>query len=256
MSLRWAALACDYDGTLADRGRVRPATIEALRQVRHTRRKLLLVTGRELDDLLGVFPPIELFDRVVAENGAVIYDPVRRKHRLLARRPAPELVGALRARRLEPLSVGSVIVATSRAQRRIVSQVIGELGLPFQLVLNRRALMVVPQGVNKATGLVEALCEVGTAAEATVGIGDAENDEEFLALCGYSAAVANALPALKRRVSLVTSGSHGMGVVELVNHLLDGSPVLPRSNVDFAASQGCAAVPARSARHKPATRER
>lgn len=229
MSMRWAALACDYDGTLAYRSRVRPATLAALRRVRRSRRKLLLVTGRELDEFFGVFSRLELFDRVVAENGAVLYDPATRNRRLLAGRPPRELVAALRARRLEPLSIGSSIVATSRAQRRVVSEVIDDLGLPLQVILNKRSLMVLPLGVNKATGLMEALQEVGVAPEDTVGIGDAENDEDFLALCGYPAAVANALPALKRKVGLVTAGNHGKGVVELVNHLLNGSFVRRRS---------------------------
>ena len=222
MSAGWAALACDYDGTLASAGRVRPATLEALGQVRNSRRKLLLVTGRELDDLFSVFPLVSLFDRVVAENGAVIYDPSSRKSLLLARRPSRRLVRALRARQVRPLSCGRVVVATSRGQRREVSETIRELGLPLQVILNKRSLMVLPQGVNKATGLIGALQEVGVSPQETIGIGDAENDEDFLALCGYSAAVANAVPNLKRQVDVVTSARHGAGVVELVQHVLNG----------------------------------
>jgi HAD superfamily hydrolase (TIGR01484 family) len=229
MSMRWAALACDYDGTLADHGHVRSATLVALRRVRRSRRKLLLVTGRELHEFLGVFSRLELFDRVVAENGAVLYDPATDKRRLLASRAPRELVAALRARRIEPLSIGNSIVATSRAHRHVVSEVIDDLRLPLQVILNKRSLMVLPPGVNKATGLREALHEVGVSPENTVGIGDAENDEDFLALCGYSAAVANALRALKRKVGLVTARSHGEGVVELVNHLLNGGFVSRRS---------------------------
>jgi HAD superfamily hydrolase (TIGR01484 family) len=223
--LRWAALASDYDGTLANGGRVAPATLEALAQVRHSRRKLVLVTGRELKELFDVFPPIAIFDRVVAENGAVIYDPGSGKRRVLAPRPPRKLVSALAARRLKPLSIGHAIVATSRAQQRVVSKVVDELGLPLELILNKRSLMVLPQGVNKASGLLDALHEIGVAPEDTVGIGDAENDADFLALCGYSAAVANALPRLKRKVDVVTSAGHGEGVVELVKQLLNGGPV-------------------------------
>jgi len=223
MKVRWEALACDYDGTLATGGHVRATTLKALGEVRDSRRKLLLVTGRELPDLLEVFPLISLFDRVVAENGAVIYDPSSGKRRLLAGRPSRKLVEALRARRLAPLAVGHAIVATSRAQRRVVSQVIDELGLPFEVILNKRSVMVLPQGVNKASGLLGALREIGVAPKDTVGVGDAENDEDFLALCGYSAAVANALPRLKRQVDVVTSASYGAGVAELVKKLLNGS---------------------------------
>ncbi len=69
--MRYHALACDYDGTIAHHGRVDDETIAALGRLRDTGRRLILVTGRELQDLLTVCTHVELFDRVVAENGAV-----------------------------------------------------------------------------------------------------------------------------------------------------------------------------------------
>src|SRR2546427_3270814 len=52
----YLALATDYDGTLASRGTVEPDTLEALRRLAATGRKLILVTGRRVDDLVRVFP--------------------------------------------------------------------------------------------------------------------------------------------------------------------------------------------------------
>jgi len=222
MKVRWAALACDYDGTLADHGHVCPATLAALRRVRRARRKLLLVTGRELAELCAVFPAVSVFDRVVAENGALIFDPPTGVRQALADRPDPSFISALKKRRVEPLGIGRSIVATERGQQAVVSEVIAELGLPLDVILNKRSLMVLPRGVNKASGLMAALREIGVAPKDTVGVGDAENDEDFLAVCGCSAAVANALPRLKRKVDVVTSARQGAGVVELVNHLLNG----------------------------------
>ncbi|TIT33146.1 MAG: HAD family phosphatase, partial [Mesorhizobium sp.] len=69
------ALATDYDGTLAHEGIVAEKTVAALERVKKSGRKLILVTGRELPDLKRVFPEIGLFDKVVAENGALIYTP-------------------------------------------------------------------------------------------------------------------------------------------------------------------------------------
>ncbi|MBW4604784.1 MAG: HAD hydrolase family protein [Calothrix sp. FI2-JRJ7] len=43
--------ASDYDGTLATDGHVHDATKDALKRLRTSGRKLILVTGRELDDL-------------------------------------------------------------------------------------------------------------------------------------------------------------------------------------------------------------
>src|SRR5687767_6156910 len=59
--MRYLALACDYDGTLAHHGRVGPSTVAALEKLRASGRKLILVTGRELDELIGIFPEITFF---------------------------------------------------------------------------------------------------------------------------------------------------------------------------------------------------
>jgi hydroxymethylpyrimidine pyrophosphatase-like HAD family hydrolase len=94
------------------------------------------------------------------------------------------------------------------------------LGLNWQLILNKRSLMVLPPGVDKATGLTAALSELGVSARETVAVGDAENDLAFLSLCGYSVAVANALPLIRGCVNLVTAGDHGQGIIELVDRIL------------------------------------
>ena len=75
-ALRYRAIATDYDGTLAEDGAVLPEVIAALEAFRAAGGKTLLVTGRELDELLTVCNCIKLFDRVVAENGAVLYTPL------------------------------------------------------------------------------------------------------------------------------------------------------------------------------------
>jgi hydroxymethylpyrimidine pyrophosphatase-like HAD family hydrolase len=89
--------------------------------------------------------------------------------------------------------------------------------------------MVLPGGVNKATGLKAALEKLRIAPHQVVGVGDAENDQPFLAICGYSAAVANAVPTLRERVHWVTRGVRGAGVVELIDRIIAGDlPNPPR----------------------------
>lgn len=218
--MRYHALACDYDGTLALHGRVDDATLAALKRLRESGRKLALVTGRVLDDLARVFSRLDLFDHVVAENGAVLYRPATREHRLLGEPPPGELVEALRGHRVEPLSVGKVIVATWEPHETTVLEVIHALGLERQVIFNKGAVMVLPSGVNKATGLAAALKELGLSPHNAVGVGDAENDHAFLNLCECSVAVANALPAVQDRVDLVTEHDYGAGVAELIDRLL------------------------------------
>ena len=50
-------------------------------------------------------------------------------------------------------------------------------------------VMVLPPGVNKASGLKAALADLGIVSHKVVGVGDAENDHAFLRLCGCAAAV-------------------------------------------------------------------
>jgi hypothetical protein len=113
-----------------------------------------------------------------------------------------------------------VIVATCESQQDVVLGVIRELGLELQVIFNKGALMVLPSGVDKATGLAAALDNLRLSPHNCVGIGDAENDHAFLSLCGCSVVVANALPALKATATLVTDGARGAGVRELVDRLL------------------------------------
>lgn len=216
-------LATDYDGTIATHGTVDPDTIGALRRLRDAGGTLILVTGRELPQLKQVFPELALFHMVVAENGAVLYTPATRKERPLCEPPEEEFVRALKERGVKPLSVGRVIVATYEPHQTTVLQVIHDLGLEWQVIFNKGAVMVLPTGVNKATGLTCALKELAIEPAEVAGVGDAENDHALLQLCGIGAAVANALPGLKDHADLVLSATHGAGVAQLIDRMLDGT---------------------------------
>ena len=96
--MRYFCLICDYDGTIARDGRCAPSTVEALKRVRASGRKLILATGRQLTELQEVFSEYAVFDRIVAENGAILYRPASQDCKVLAEPPAPEFVGELRRR--------------------------------------------------------------------------------------------------------------------------------------------------------------
>jgi hypothetical protein len=215
-----SCLATDYDGTLAHDGIVDHRTAKALVAFRRSGRRLFLVTGRELPDLMRVFPRLDLFDRVVAENGALLFDPATKKETPLGPEPSPELVETLRRKGVAPLSVGRSIVATWEPNEKLVLEAIREHGLELQIVFNKGAVMVLPPGVNKASGLKAALDDLGLSAHNVVSIGDAENDHAFLQASGYAVAVANALPAIKDEADLVTKGARGAGVAELIEAVL------------------------------------
>jgi Predicted hydrolases of the HAD superfamily len=220
---RFTALATDYDGTIARHGEVSAATFRALSRWKDAGRKLLLVTGRELPDLFKVCPFTAVFDRIVAENGALLFNPSTKEQRVIAPEPPKDFVDFLRLKGVTPLSVGRTIVATNENFHGVVLEGIEKLGLKWKVVLNKGALMVLPHNVDKTTGLIVALEELQTSPADTIAVGDAENDHVFLAFCGYSAAVANALPFLKKQAHYVTRSSHGAGVEELIDRMLQDS---------------------------------
>lgn len=215
------ALATDYDGTLAEDGKVSKPTLAALRRFKESGRKAILVTGRELDELMDVFPDLDLFDEVVAENGALLYTPGKKPIECpLCTPPPPEFVAELAARGVSPISCGRVIVATWQPHEHTVLDVIKHQGLELDVIFNKGAVMILPSGVNKASGLVRALDRLRIPASCTVAVGDGENDHSLLEACGYGVAVANSVVALKQHADLVTVHPRGAGVVELIDQIL------------------------------------
>jgi len=228
-------LAADFDGTIATDGKVEPATRDALAALQRSGRRLILVTGRELGDLAATFPDYGMFDRLVLENGAVLHDPASGQTRVLAPPPDPDLVQHLRGLGVERLSVGQAIIAAWEPDQGKVLDAIRQSGLELQITFNKGALMVLPTGINKASGLRAAARDLNLSPSALVGVGDAENDHSFLAICGCSVAVANAVPSIKAEADLVLGQDHGAGVRFLAEALnkLDGD-LLPAGRHDLA----------------------
>jgi hydroxymethylpyrimidine pyrophosphatase-like HAD family hydrolase len=234
--MQYLALASDYDGTLAQDGHVSEEVVAALRRLKATGRRLVLVTGRVLPELEAIFPDLFLCDAVVAENGALLYWPTEDREEILAE-PVPEtFLTEVTHRGVSPFSVGRVIFATWRPHETVVLEVIQQLGLEYQIIFNKGAVMVLPSGVNKASGLAAALDRMKLTFNQVVGVGDAENDHAFLESGCVAAAVSNALQPVKDRCDLVTARDHGGGVVELIERLLaddlqDLGPRRPRKAI-------------------------
>lgn len=217
--MRYYVLATDYDGTLAHHGRVDDTGYAALARLKESRRKLILVTGRRLDDLMSVCERLEVFDLVVAENGALLYDPATREERVLGEPPPAAFAERLRAAGAQ-VDTGRVIVATWEPYQTAALEILRELGLDHQIIFNKGAVMVLPHGINKAVGLRAALEHLELSPHNGVAVGDAENDLAMLDLSEFAVAVDNALPSVKQAVDWVTPHDHGRGVTELIDQLV------------------------------------
>lgn len=220
--MHFLALATDYDGTLATNGRVQAKTVLAMERLRAAGGKLILVTGRVLPELFEAFPQTSLFDRIVAENGGLLCRPQTGEVQLLAPAVPPELAQSLQAHGVLDIVVGQTIVGTWLPYERAVRRSLRELAQPYDLILNKDALMILPRGVDKVSGLRAALEELNLAPEQVVAVGDAENDITMLQWCGCGAAVNNALGAVKQAADVRLHASHGQGVEDLIEALLRG----------------------------------
>jgi hydroxymethylpyrimidine pyrophosphatase-like HAD family hydrolase len=209
------AVAVDYDGTITADRRPDDAVLRAIAAARAAGWRMVLVTGRILAELRDVFPEVEAaFDAVVAENGGVVWTPGRGT-RSVARPVCAELETALGYLGV-PVRRGRVLLATTANHDQAILREIARLGLECQLIHNRSALMVLPAGITKGTGLLEVLSELGISRHNTIGVGDAENDHSLFDVCELGVAVGNALEGLKVRADLVLPAPDGQGFTEFL----------------------------------------
>jgi hypothetical protein len=207
------AVALDFDGTLAD-GPVAPATLAALTEARARGIRVILVTGRIMSELRAVFPEVdEHVDAVVAENGGLLV--THGGVRLLAAPVGRAVSAALTGRGIAHRS-GQVLIGGAAADEPAALEVVRELGLDCQLIRNRGELMILPAGVTKRTGLLEALGELGLSPHNAIGVGDAENDHSLLDACEVGVAVANAVDALRAHADMILARPDGEGVADLL----------------------------------------
>jgi hydroxymethylpyrimidine pyrophosphatase-like HAD family hydrolase len=148
----FAALATDYDGTLAKAGLVHSDHMAELERLRRSGRRAILVTGRQLDDLQSVCPRLDLFDRSSRKMELCCFVQPRKK-------PFCSATGRRRnsSRRLllgmsRRFAVGEIIVVTWEPQQQAVLEAIKQCGLELKIIFDKGAEMVLPPGANKASG--------------------------------------------------------------------------------------------------------
>jgi hydroxymethylpyrimidine pyrophosphatase-like HAD family hydrolase len=220
--MHYVAIAAGFDGTLAQEGACDPRCVHALRLLSASGRRLILVSGRELRDLLERMPALNVFDYIVAENGAVLYRPASRESAILGQAPSELLVQELEREGVQPLSVGNAVIRTKRENRDKVSHVVQRLELDVQIVEDRVALMVAPADVSQVYGIQAALDEMRISPRNLLAIGDHTADSGLFNYAQCSIAVANAAVDAKRVADRVTGAHTCDGFLEIASELLSG----------------------------------
>lgn len=225
--------------------------MEALERARAAGLKLILVTGRTFFELMRVCDRLEVFDAVVAENGGVVYEPRSGILQDQAPPPPPHLLSELDRRGLS-YQRGRVIIGLARHDEAAVEEALAAVGVSRDLVHNRAALMLVPEGISKGTGVRKVIRDLGLSFHDVLALGDAENDLEFFAACGWTACPGDAMALLRERADWVFPGEDGASVAAAITGpILSGRlPVhlSPRHRLVLGWAMGSAAsvtIPAR-----------
>jgi hydroxymethylpyrimidine pyrophosphatase-like HAD family hydrolase len=227
--MKLSVLALDYDGTVARGDRLDPSVRRAIADARERGILVLLVTGRILSELERVAGDLHFVDAVVAENGAVIYFPDSGHSSIVAPPVHAAFLAELRRRGI-PHQAGQSLVDAEAADAPRLLETIRSLELPLVMLFNRSRVMVLPQGISKATGLHQALDILRASARNMVAIGDAENDHELLRLAEVGAAVEWGTPALKQMADDIVKGNGPVAVADYLGAFVArGSlPIPPR----------------------------
>jgi hydroxymethylpyrimidine pyrophosphatase-like HAD family hydrolase len=216
------ALACDYDGTLASEDRMGEEARAALGQARAAGLRLILVTGRTFFELTRVCDCLDLFEAVVAENGAVLYYPAESMIRDQGPPPPERLLAELDRRRVY-YQAGRVIVGTARSDEAAVREALATTDVTREVVYNRGALMLLPTGMSKGTGIQQAARLLGLSTHDLLALGDAENDLPLFDACGWSGCPASGGPEVRARADWIFPGENGQSIAAAIaGPILDG----------------------------------
>ena len=213
-------VAFDLDGTIAQNDQVNTQTWVKLAEAKEKGFKLMLVTGRCFDDLKAIGPFEEYCKAIVAENGALVYFPDNETLVMPFGQLANEVKDQLIASGI-PLEIGKAIVATRVPHDKTVLEVLGKTNFAAIAEYNKGAIMVLPHGATKGSGLLFALNELGLSAHNMVSIGDAENDRSLFEQSELAVAVQNATEDIKKMSDLTLDAPNGTGVNAFLNQLIN-----------------------------------
>lgn len=219
-------IACDFDGTAASAGQPAPEVYAALAAARARGIVTVMVTGRVLEEVQRACEELAPFDAVVAENGAVIHFCGKARTVQIGEPPPERFLGELRAHGV-PFHMGAVVVGTWEQHAHKLLELIRRFGLDAQLIFNRAALMVLPGGINKATGVRRALRELARSERNLIAFGDAENDLPMLSAAEVGVAARGSVPVLLAIADDRVSLPGGAGVAAYINRVLQSDGVIP-----------------------------
>jgi phosphoglycolate phosphatase (TIGR01487 family) len=220
------SFAIDIDGTITENGGGilhLPAVLE-LRILERMGFKVIFVTGRSSFEAYSLAVFAGTTKIVVSENGGVItkspVDNLILGDKKICMKGYNLLRDHIEGVTNKPvfMRMSEVVLCRSfdivRAQ-----QILNEHKLPLYLSDSKYAYHINQIGIDKFTGLAEALKILGLDARDNVAIGDSETDIPLFRSCGYSICLGHADANVKRNATQVTSAKHGEGLLQAIQIL-------------------------------------
>lgn len=223
------AIALDIDGTIThDNRQLDLRAVEPIRKAEELGIPVCLATGNVLcfaettATLLGSSGPM-----IVEDGGIVFVQETRREYQLGSVEEVDRGIEVLKeafgniehTKSSEGRSSERTLERTVSAED--IRKVFEENKLNLEVVDSKYALHIKEAGVNKGKGLEKVSSLLDCSVSEIAAMGDSNNDVAMLDKAGISFAPANAGRKAKEACSHVTEGSHGAGVKEAIEKILE-----------------------------------
>ena len=220
------AFAVDVDGTLTENGggMVHLPAIVALRYMMNLGYSVVYVTGRSSLEayLLAVYSGTTKIG--VGENGGAITTSPQ-EHILLASKEKCLKGFEVLKKNIDGVKIKPVfnrmteVVLLRTFDIEEGRKILEENNLGLYLTDSKYAFHINEKGIDKATGLKQALNILDIDSANTVAIGDSETDIPMFDMCGYSIALGHAPDYVKARAKSVVRGAEGTGLVDALDYV-------------------------------------
>lgn len=252
----------DIDGTLLSHksGAMSVSTAECLKELQRKGIKIVICTGRFLEEMKQLPLGDISFDAYLTLNGQLCYD---KDYQMFAGTPIPEsevevLVSMFETEKIPLLLIGKngrvlnfvnqTVVDTQNATMGRIPEVGKYNGEPIYQICsyvpeekkkllksfldecditswNETGIDIVAKGSGKDVGIQRCIDRMGLRRSEIIAFGDGENDIPMLKFAGIGVAMGNAEPAVKSGADYVTAGVDDDGIQKALQHFgLIGQP--------------------------------
>ncbi len=217
-----SVVVTDVDGTLTDRARhLDPAAIAQVRALEAAGIPVLLATGNALPIALALQRSLGLTGPILAENGGILYDPVRDPSRIVRLAdPRPARV-AYRRLRASGLPVRRLLTDRWRETEVVLEPSVSAAsvrravkGVPVRVEHSGYAIHLMAPGAGKLPALRTALAARGRTVADAVVLGDGDNDVAMLRAAGLGVSFPNGSARARSAARIVTRATFARGFVE------------------------------------------